>query len=161
MPRLSVTQIACLILSAVLLEGSRTATPRKPAVESSQAITTAVLRLEDMLDDAESHHDVNATSRLIADDYRGITLTGGIIGKEDVLKEVASGAEASSKASERSVRLLENAAIYTALVIDQGVDEKTGEPYSITTRVTDVWQRQGREWRLVNDHASLVTQRPR
>jgi hypothetical protein len=54
------------------------------------------------------------------------------------------------------VRVLEDAAVYTALVLDRGVDGKTKEPYALATRVMDVWQKRGREWKLVNDQATGV-----
>jgi hypothetical protein len=54
------------------------------------------------------------------------------------------------------VRLLQNAAVYTAFVVDRGTDEKTGESYTLATRVMDIWQKRGREWKLVNDQATGV-----
>jgi hypothetical protein len=50
--------------------------------------------------------------------------------------------------------VLDNAAIYTALVLDHGTDQKTQKPYTLATRVMDVWQKRGREWKLVNDQAT-------
>jgi len=54
------------------------------------------------------------------------------------------------------VRPLQNAAVYTALVLDRGTDQKTREAYLLATRVSDVWQKRGREWKLVNDQATGV-----
>ena len=151
-------QLAGLAAAALCLEGSRTATDRKPeSLAAPQAITATILRLEELLDEAESHHRVAAVEKLIADDYRGISLGGGIIAKRDVLAAVGGKEEASSQSTDRMVRVLENAAVYTALVLDRGVDEKTQEPYTLATRVTDVWQKRGRDWKLVNDQATGVT----
>jgi len=99
---------------------------------------------------------VDAVNELIADDYWGITLGGGIITKREVLAAAGGTDEASSQSSDRQVRPLENAAIYTALVLDHGVDAKTQEPYTVATRVMDVWEKRGREWKLVNDQATGV-----
>jgi hypothetical protein len=91
-----------------------------------------------------------------ADDYWGITVGGGIITKRDVLAEVGGREEASSQSSDQEVRPLRDAAIYTALVLDKGIDKKTREPYLLATRVMDIWQKRGGEWKLVNDQATIV-----
>ena len=151
-------QAVALAAAALCLEGSRTPTDRKPdKLETPQTITATILRLEELLDEAESHHRVAAVEKLIADDYWGITLGGGIIAKRDVLAAVGGTEEASSQSSQRQVRVLENAAVYTALVLDRGIDSKTQEPYTLATRVMDIWQKRGREWKLINDQATGVT----
>jgi hypothetical protein len=151
-------EAVALAATALCLEGSRTPTDRKPdRLETPQTITATIIRLEGLLDEAESHHRVAAVENLIADDYWGITLGGGIIAKRDVLAAVGGTEEASSQSSGREVRVLENAAVYTALVLDRGIDSKTQEPYTLATRVMDIWQKRGREWKLVNDQATGVT----
>ncbi|MBV8844817.1 MAG: nuclear transport factor 2 family protein [Bryobacterales bacterium] len=154
----TVIPVAGLVAASLCLEGARTSTNKKtdPA-ETPQAITATILHLEDLLDEAESQHRVADVDRLIADDYRGITVGGGIIVKRDVLAAVGGTEQTSSQSSQREVRVLENAAVYTALVLDRGTDEKTQQPYLLATRVLDVWQKRGREWKLVNDQATAVT----
>jgi ketosteroid isomerase-like protein len=49
-----------------------------------------------------------------------------------------------------------NAAVYTALVLDHGIDPKTGQAYALATRVTDIWQKRAGTWKLVNDQATVV-----
>ena len=143
--------------AALYLEGSRTPADQKSGkLETPQAITATILRLEDVLDDAESHHRVATVEQLIADDYRGITVGGGIIGKRDVLAAVRGKDEASSQSTDQEVRVLENAAVYTALVLDRGTDPQTRDQYALATRVMDVWQKRGRDWKLVNDQATSV-----
>lgn len=151
-------QAVGLAAAALCLEGSRTPTDGRPGkLEMPQTITATILRLEELLDEAESHHHVATVEKLIADDYRGITVGGGIIAKRDVLTAVGGAEEASSQSTDREVRVLENAAVYTALVLDRGRDSKTHEQYALATRVMDVWQKRGREWKLVNDQATGVT----
>jgi hypothetical protein len=157
-PTSILVQTVALAAAALCLEGSRTPTVKKPdKLETPQTITAAIIRLEELLDEAESHHRVAVVEKLIADDYWGITLGGGIIAKRDVLAAVGGTEEASSQSSRREVRVLENAAVYTALVLDRGIDSKTQEPYTLATRVMDIWQKRGREWKLVNDQATGVT----
>jgi hypothetical protein len=156
-PTSVIVQMAGLAAAALCLEGSRTAPQLKPdTLETPQTITATILRLEELLDQAESHHRVTTVDKLIADDYSGITVGGGLITKRDVLDQVSGREEASSQSSDREVRPLENAAVYTALVFDRGIDQKTRERYIVATRVMDIWQRRGREWKLVNDQATGV-----
>lgn len=157
-PNSILIQAVGLAAAALCLEGSRTPTDGRPGkLEMPQTITATILRLEELLDEAESHHHVATVEKLIADDYRGITVGGGIIAKRDVLTAVGGTEEASSQSTDREVRVLENAAVYTALVLDRGIDSKTHEQYALATRVMDVWQKRGREWKLVNDQATGVT----
>ena len=154
-PTLILIQAAGLAAAALCLEGSRTPAVSKP--ETPQSVTATILRLEELLDEAESRHYVSTVERLIADDYRGITVGGSLIAKRDVLNAVGGKEEASSRSAEREVRVLDNAAVYTALVVDRGIDSKTREPYTLATRVMDIWQKRGGEWKLVNDQATGVT----
>jgi hypothetical protein len=149
--------VAVFVAAAVCLEASRTPPrPKAEALETPQTTTAEILRLENLLDDAESHHRVAAVDDLIADDYSGITVGGGIIMKQDVLKQVGGNEEASSESSDRKVRPMANAAVYTALVLDHGIDPKTGQAYALATRVTDIWQKRAGTWKLVNDQATVV-----
>jgi len=152
-----VVQLTGLLAAALLLQGSRTIPRAKPQpAETPQTIIETILRLEERLDEAESDHRVAAVDALIADDYSGITVGGGTITKRDVLAAVSGNEQTSSRSADREVRPLENAAVYTALVLDRGIDPKTGESYLLTTRVTDIWQKRGRDWKLVNDQATSV-----
>ena len=152
----TILQLACVAALAVCLGGSKTAENRNTPLDTVQSTTATILHLEDVLDRAETHHDVVAAGKLIASDYRGITIGGRIIQRSDVLAAVSGNQETSSQSTERAVRVLENVAVYTALVVDRGIDDRTKEPYTLTTRVTDVWQKQGKDWKLVHDHESAV-----
>ena len=157
-PTSILVQVVGLAAVALCLEGSQTPPDRKSErLETPQMITATILRLEELLDAAESHHRLATVEQLIADDYWGITVGGGVIAKSDVLAAVGGREEATSQSTEREVRVLENAAVYTALVLDRGIHDKTQEPYTLATRVMDVWQKRGREWKLVNDQATGVT----
>jgi len=156
-PASFLVSVAVFVAAALCLEASRTPPkPKADALETPQTVTAAILRLESLLDDAESHHRVPAVDDLIADDYSGITVGGGIITKQYVLKQVGGNEEASSESTDRKVRPMANAAVYTALVLDHGIDPKTGQPYTLATRVTDVWQKRAGAWKLVNDQATVV-----
>jgi hypothetical protein len=153
---LNVIQVVCVAAVAVCLEGSRTTGNRGTALGPPNSTTTTILHLEDVLDKAETRHDVVAVGKLIASDYSGITIGGRIIQRNDVLAAVDGNEQTSSQSTDRDVRVLGSVAIYTALVVDRGINDATQEPYTLTTRVTDVWQKQGKEWKLVHDHESAV-----
>ena len=155
-PVFTIVLVAGLTGAALCLQGSRTPERKPQKPETPQALNATILRLEDLLDEAESHHRVSMVEKLIADDYWGITFGGGIIAKRDVLAAVGGKEETSSESTERQVRILDNAAVYTALVVDRGTDAKTHKPYILATRVMDVWQKRGSEWKLVNDQATGV-----
>jgi len=149
-------QVVCIAAVAVFLGGSRTAGNRRTALDTEHSITATILHREEVLDQAETRHDVVAVGKLLAADYRGITIGGRIIQRNDVLRVVNGDMQTSSQSTERDVRVFENVAIYTALVVNRGIDDATREPYTLATRVTDVWQKQGKEWKLVHDHESAV-----
>jgi len=160
-PTSAIVFAAALAAAALCLYGSKTPPRAKPEPpESAQSITDQILRLEDLLDDAESHHRVATVAELIADDYSGVTIGGGVIAKRDVLAAVGGKEETSSQSQDRQVRALGNAAVYTALVLDHGIDQKTAQPYVLATRVMDIWQKRGRDWKLVNDQATPVSLDP-
>jgi hypothetical protein len=157
-PTSVIVQVSALAAAALCLDASRTPGPTKPnSFETPQTIRASILQLEKLLDEAESHHQVDKVAELIADDYRGITVGGGTITKRDVLAAAGGTEEASSESSDQEVRPLENAAVYTARVLDRGIDPRTQQPYTLATRVTDVWQKRGRDWKLVNDQATGVS----
>jgi len=85
-PTSVIVQVSALAAAALCLEASRTPSSTKPkSLETPQTISASIFRLEKLLDEAESHHQVDKVEELIADDYRGITVGGGIITKRDVL----------------------------------------------------------------------------
>src|SRR5579859_6067826 len=135
-PTSVIVLVAGFAAATLCLQASRTAPRIKPdPSETPQAITATILRLEELLDDAESHHRVAAVDKLIADDYSGITVGGGVITKRDVLAAVSGKEETSSQSRDRQVRVLDNAAVYTALILDRGTDPKTQQSYVLATRV--------------------------
>lgn len=150
--------MAGLAAAVLCLEAARTDRRIRPdPLETPLTITATIFRLKDLLDEAESHHRVATVNELIADDYWGITVGGGIITKRRVLAAVGGKEEVSSQSSNREVRPLQNAAIYTAFVLDRGIDQKTRRLSTVTTRVMDIWQKRGGEWKLINDQATGVT----
>lgn len=53
------------------------------------------------------------------------------------------------------VRVRGDSAVYTARIIDSG-KRANGEPFSITSLVTDVWVRRSGKWQMVAEHQSVV-----
>ena len=113
-------------------------------------------------------HDVEAVSRLLADDYVGVDGRGFVSSKADELAEVAppqAGAPApvfqipEENLSDFQVRLFDNVGIVNALNTVRAVFR--GEPRTVRYRRTTVWHRSGSSWKCVAFHASEVQpQRP-
>lgn len=117
---LIIVQVAGLAAAVLCLEAARTDRRKPNPLETPLTITATILRLEDSLDENESHHRVAIVNELIADDYWGITVGGGIITKRDVLAAVGGSEEASSQSSDREVRPLQNAAVLHSFRVGPG-----------------------------------------
>ena len=57
--------------------------------------------------------------------------------------------------ADEKIRVFGDAAIYTALITDSFIDNK-GITASETTAVTIVYVRRGGQWKMVQDHESLL-----
>lgn len=104
---------------------------------------------EQAIEQAWLRHDVSVVRRLYADDFSGTTARGRMIGKAEILKAVEHNNESASEQSEVRVRVLGDSVIYSALVTDHGARESTHEPYTIRTRVMDIWNRRNNRWQIV------------
>ena len=114
-----------------------------------------ILRLEKVIDDAWLKHDVATISQIVADDFESWSFKGQRRGRADLLKHVANNKETKTEVADEKVRVFGDAAIYTALITDSFIDNKwitTSE----TTAVTIVYVRRGGEWKMVQDHESLL-----
>ncbi len=114
-----------------------------------------VTTLSSFADAAWLKHDVATISPLIADDIQSWSFKGARRGKADLLRSVEKSEETDTKVEEPMVRVLGDAAIYTARIIDSG-KRAGGEPFSLTSLVTNVWARRGGKWQVVSEHQSVV-----
>jgi hypothetical protein len=82
-------------------------------------------------------------------DYLGITHTGRVIGKAEIMKAVAHNDETATEESEEQVKALGETAVYTAVITDHGTRPSTHAPYTIRTRIMQVWHLRAGEWQVV------------
>ena len=114
-----------------------------------------ILRLEKVINDARLKHDVATISQIVADDFESWSFKGQRRGRADLLKYVANNKETKTEVADEKVRVFGDTAIYTALITDSFIDNK-GITASETTAVTIVYVRRGGEWKMVQDHESLL-----
>jgi ketosteroid isomerase-like protein len=111
---------------------------------------------EQAIEKAWLRHDAAVVDRFYADDFSGTTSRGRTIGKADILKAVEHNDESATEQAEVRVRVLGESAIYTALVTDHGTRESTHEPYTVRTRVMDIWVKRNNRWQMVASMETLV-----
>ena len=114
-----------------------------------------ILRLEKVINEAWLKHDVATISQIVADDFESWSFKGQRRGRADLLKYVANNKETKTEVADEKVRVFGDTAIYTALITDSFIDNK-GITASETTAVTIVYVRRGGEWKMVQDHESLL-----
>ena len=139
-----------LFASAVALVAD---TPQPGTVASDDE--KEILRLEKVINDAWLKHDAATISQIVADDFESWSFKGQRRGRADLLKYVANNKETKTEVADEKVRVFGDTAIYTALITDSFIDNK-GITASETTAVTIVYVRRGGQWKMVQDHESLL-----
>jgi len=100
--------------------------------------------------------DVTRLRRLLGDDFRGVLASGGVIDKDEFLKEAAiPPAVREFRLKDVTIRLYGDAAVVGAAVSYRRPD---GTP--IETRYVDVYVRRADRWELVSAQWTRVTQPP-
>jgi hypothetical protein len=89
-------------------------------------------------------------------DYLGITHTGRVIGKAEIMKAVAHNDETATEESEEQVKALGETAVYTAVITDHGTRPSKHETYTIRTRIMQVWHLRAGEWQVVAEQETEV-----
>lgn len=130
----------------------------KPPITTTPAASadeTEILRLTEVINAAWLKHDVATISPFIADDIQAWSFKGTRRSKADLLRSVDKTEETETKVEDPVVRVRGDVAIYTARIIDSG-KRANGEPFSLTSLVTNVWARRSGKWQIVAEHQSLV-----
>jgi hypothetical protein len=117
-----------------------------------------ILDREDAFDHAWLKGDRDALEQLIADDFVGVG--SSLYGKAQVIAVAMRMEESATERTERNVRLFGNVAIARSLVTDRGVHRSSGQSYTATSRVTDVWVMRNGAWQLVAAQESTAKPSP-
>jgi ketosteroid isomerase-like protein len=141
-----------LLTGLIVLQGMR--------LDPSDAVRAAV----DDFAAAYVAADVQALDALLADPYLHVNGgSGTVIGREDWLAWVATEREALDagflvvdqyEIADLTIRMRRDSALLTGVVRTSGT--RDGEPFSREIRFTNVWVKEGEEWRRAMFHDSEI-----
>jgi ketosteroid isomerase-like protein len=132
--------------------GSKTpATAKTAGATTSAAIEQELLKLDRQWLDAYEKADVAAIARIEADDFTVTYADGKLLTKaqdiEVVKKSDPSGAALKLSTEETKVRVYENTAVITGIVIQKM--NQDGKEVIVRERYTDVWAKRNGRWQAV------------
>lgn len=139
-------RVGSLLIAALLL-------PACAAVSSESRIRD----LEQQQVHAAIAGDRATLDHLFAPDFRIVNPSGAVANKEELLKLLAGGTSPYKSAvyETQSVRVFRDSVVTTGLetvVPAQGA--QAGQ--TVQRRITHVWTRDGKDWRLLLRHATIV-----
>jgi ketosteroid isomerase-like protein len=115
-----------------------------------------LIRVEEEWNRAMVQNDAATITRYMADDWTIIGTDGRVSDKAAFLRLVESGALTHDvmEADEVKVRVYGDAAVVMARAVSGG--KYRGQPFRVVERVSDVFVRQGGQWRCVLTHLSRM-----
>jgi len=119
------------------------------------------MRLQRAEDDAEAKKDVAALDRLFNDDFIFVAANGSTSDKKKFLADVKANDEPSSGPQEKltyedfKVRVYGKTAIVNYVLFVSGKD-KDGKDFASRYRMSVLWVKQKKDWRISNFHATRV-----
>jgi ketosteroid isomerase-like protein len=135
---LSLILLACLSISA----------------QTSDKITAEFKARQMAQDDAENKKDIPALDRIFADDFVFIGANGSIIDKKKFFEELKADTSPPSNQKltyeDFKVRVYGKTALAGYVLVVPGKD--TASRY----RMSVLWVKQGKDWRITNFHATRV-----
>jgi ketosteroid isomerase-like protein len=127
------------------------------ATNSDAQINTQITGLNALLQSATERYDVSTVSKLITDDYTVVDETGRIWDRATFLRIVGDRSHTwmANDPSDVTVKSYNgDCAVLTALLhVKYG--GKDGKVHDFTDRFTDVWVKDGANWRYVQGQATL------
>ena len=103
-------------------------------------------------------HDPSVAQASLADDFRGVSSTGKLMSKANLLAELKKDTETytSTKAGKIDVRVFNGQfAVATGTSIEAG-KSKDGKEFKRTFRWTDVWALRQDKWQCIASQAMLL-----
>ena len=129
------------------------------AQSQGKSIEQEFMRLQRAQDDAEAKRDIAVLDRLFNDDFVWIAGNGSISDKKKFLDDVKADVEPSSPQNltyeDFKVRVYGKAAIVNYVLLVSGKD-KDGKDFTSRYRMSVVWVKQKKDWRISNFHATRV-----
>lgn len=115
-----------------------------------------ILALESAWNQAEIHHDANAASAILAENFISVDHHGALETKAQYLadmKDMTFNPEEISN-SNPTVYLYGDTAIVTSTYRTKGTDK--GKPFVHRGRFTDTWVKRDGKWQCVADQETLI-----
>ena len=130
------------------------------AQSQNKNIEQEFMRLQRAEDEAETKKDVAALDRLLNDDFIYVAANGSISDKKKFLEGVKGDNEPASPQENLTyedfkVRVYGKTAIVNYVLFVSGKD-KDGKDFAYRWRMSVVWVKQERDWRISNFHATRV-----
>jgi len=129
------------------------------AQSQSKSIEQEFMLLQRAQDDAEAKRDIAALDRLFNDDFVWIAANGSISDKKKFLDDVKADVEPSSPQNltyeDFKVRVYGQTAIVNYVLLVSGKDND-GKDFASRYRMSVVWVKPKRDWRISNFHATRV-----
>lgn len=129
------------------------------AQSTNQSLSQEFIRLQRAEDEAEAKKDLVALDRILNDDFIFIAANGSISDKKKFLDEIKRDESSDSSESlsyeDFKVRVHGNTAIVNYVLLVSGKD-KNGKDYANRFRISVMWVKQQRDWRMSNFHSTRV-----
>jgi ketosteroid isomerase-like protein len=114
-----------------------------------------VLKVEEELDHAVLNNATDALGRLLSDQVVWLTPTGEFLTKAQVLADIHSG-EFSNKSGDRQLSVYGNTVVVYSTT--KAGEEKASKKETPAKRITDVFVKEGGQWKLIAHGGTFVTQ---
>lgn len=131
------------------------------AAPQAGGVTAELTQIEHRLVKAWLDRDRATVDSILAADWSVIDLTGRMLTKNDVMKELSSGERRieSGSVDELNVRAFGEVAIVTGRSVLSG--SYKGQHASVVQRFTDVFARRNGRWEIVASQGTQVAQAPK
>jgi ketosteroid isomerase-like protein len=129
------------------------------SAQTSDKITAEFKARQRAEDDAENKRDIAALDHIFADDFIFIGANGSIHDKKNFLDEVKADTSPPSdqklEYEDFKVRVYGKTAITVYALVVPGKDSQ-GKATVTRFRMSVLWVKQGKDWRMTNFHATRV-----
>ena len=124
--------------------------------DTEPAEKSMILALESAWNQAEIHHDANAASAILAENFISVDHHGTLQTRSQYLADMKDPSFKPEEISnsETSVYLYGDVAIVTSAYRTRGTI--SGKPFAHHGRFTDTWVKRDGKWQCVADHETLI-----
>jgi len=129
------------------------------SAQTSDKITAEFKARQMAQDDAENKKDIPALDRIFADDFIFVAANGSIHDKkkffDDLKADTSPPSDQKLEYEDFKVRIYGKTALAGYVLVVPGKD-KDGKETMTRFRMSVLWVKQGKDWRITNFHATRV-----